>query len=328
MLNTDALDVPPNSNDSFLWADFAEMRALIHPDRSFSQTDLEGIASRRKGMLEKNDDEFLENNEQDVYRPTKRIFNVNQRWKEIADSVDRRQIDFGKNYPFYLSQDKDTIQLKKVNYRNSKNPYIALLIASSLRLVNSKRWDEITGAFEKFSLQIFTCLMPSGSEIRATWAHGGYEAVYKGTLYEKMLSISRDIRAIPTFQLRDFKENNTGDGKIDLIAWHHMNDSRDNIPIAFAQCGCSKDEWVFKQLEASPSKLGSKVVVGHPWATYYFLPLDLRWPDGDWAYKFEIGQAIMVDRLRLLRFVSQYKLYRKLPEMPFVSEVIDFRYSS
>jgi len=327
MLNMEALDVPPSGTDAFLWADFAEMRALIHPDQSFSHADLESISNRRQGMRDKSEEED-EDEGQDAggYRLKSRGFNVKRRWMDITDSVGHRQLDFGDCYPFELSDDKDTILVRKKYMTKSEKIYLVLLVASSLRLVNHKRWDEITRAFEMFSFQIFSCLMPLGSEIRATWANGGLEAPYKGSLYDKMLSICEDIRGKPNFEQRDFKRNDKGDGKIDLIAWHPMADTRDNIPIAFAQCGCSKDEWQFKQLEASPGKLASRLTVGHDWATYYFLPLDLRWSDGDWAYKFHIGKAIIVDRLRLIRLGSQYKLHKKLPNMNFIKEVIDFRY--
>jgi len=169
--------------------------------------------------------------------------------------------------------------------------------------------------------------MPDGAEIRATWAQGGVEAPYHGTLFEKMQKLASDLRCAANFKPRDFKPNDSGDGGIDLIAWHPMADSREGMPIAFAQCGCSRDDWRFKQLEASPNKHYRHLPVMHSWATYYFLPLDLREPDGDWAYKSDIGQAIIVDRLRLVRLVEQYGIHPLLPAMPFVDEALNFNYA-
>ena len=68
-----------------------------------------------------------------------------------------------------------------------------------------------------------------------------------------MLCIAHDIRCAPNFEAKDFKPTDTGDGGIDLIAWHPMEDQREGIPLAFAQCGCSTTDWTFKQLEASPA---------------------------------------------------------------------------
>jgi hypothetical protein len=64
----------------------------------------------------------------------------------------------------------------------------------------------------------------------------------------------------------------------------------------------------------------------HPWATYYFMPLDLRHSDGGWAYESDIGKAIIVDRLRLMRLASQYKLHDQLPPMVFVDDVVSSGY--
>jgi hypothetical protein len=174
----------------------------------------------------------------------------------------------------------------------------------------------ITRFFEEISLELFKILMPNGSEVRATWASGGQDAPYQGTLYEKMKSIAGDIRCTANFQARDFNEQDTGDGGIDIISWHPMADDRPSNPIAFAQCGCSKTDWTFKQLEASPAKHYSRFPVKHPWATYYFMPLDLRAADGGWAKDSDIGQAIIVDRLRLIRLIKQYDLLGQIPDLP------------
>lgn len=64
----------------------------------------------------------------------------------------------------------------------------------------------------------------------------------------------------------------------------------------------------------------------HPWANYYFMPLDFRRSDGDWANKSDLGQAIIVDRLRLLRLAEQYGLYTKLPDMSFIDEARKHHY--
>ena len=44
------LDSVPEKADPFLWADFAELRALIHPDKAFSRGDLASIANRGKDI--------------------------------------------------------------------------------------------------------------------------------------------------------------------------------------------------------------------------------------------------------------------------------------
>jgi len=192
-----------------------------------------------------------------------------------------------------------------------------------LRLIEKEHMNEIAGDFEVASLKVFTRLQPEGSEIRATGVGG--EAAYQGTLYEKMTKIAADIRCKANFDQHDMDVRDRGDGGVDLIAWHPMADLRDAMPIAFAQCGCSKDDWVFKQLEAHPSKLHHYLPTRHPWATYYFMPLDFRRSDGDWANKFDLASVIIVDRLRILKLAQSYRVLGDFPAMEYVKVARAYR---
>lgn len=301
------LETPPRGNDSFIWTDFAELRAILHPDRCFSRGDLSGIEKRCRDL-------------------DKAGFNSEERWREIVNFAGNRLAEFNQFYPFSISQDQDTISFE-FDDGLPHIAYVGLLIASCMRNIARNRQAEIARAFEETCFEIFSSLMPPGSEVRATWANGGKAATYTGTLFEKMAAIAKDLRCTPNFKERDFKQRDTGDGGIDLIAWHPMADGREGMPIAFAQCGCSKDDWRFKQLEASYSKHYRKLPVMHPWSTFYFLPLDLRFPDGDWAFKDDIGQAIIVDRLRLLRLADQNNLFQSLPAMNYVEEALQIQYA-
>lgn len=301
------LDTPPKGSDSFIWTDFVELRALIHPDKCFSRGDLSNVERTHRSL-------------------TGNGFNVETRWKQLADFAYIRQIEFDGSYPFEVSDDNDTILF---NFDGSQKQlaYITLLIASCMRNIDSTRQADFARLFELTCFEVFTKLMPEGSEIRATWANGGAEAPYIGTLFQKMQAIAQDLRCTPNFKPRDFRSNDRGDGGIDLIAWHPMADKRAGMPISFAQCGCSKDDWTFKHLEASPVKHFTHLPVMHPWATYYFLPLDLRSIDDGWAAENDIGQAIIVDRLRMTRLLEQYDLFANLPVMPCIQETMDFSYA-
>lgn len=122
--------------------------------------------------------------------------------------------------------------------------------------------NAIARVFEECSLRVFQNLMPIGSQVYPAWASGGAQARYQGSLPEKYRRIASDIRAIPTFADRDFKTGDHGDGGIDIVAWHPLGDTRAAIPSALAQCGCSRDDWRHKHLEASPAKL--RVQAKHP----------------------------------------------------------------
>lgn len=325
----EALETSPGSADPFFWTDFAELRALIHPDRCFTRGDLEGVEQRAKDIvgIKKSITGDVDGGEESGKSLSNRQkAQVEAKWRDLINFAGVRVSEFGGSYPFAVSSDGDTLELS-YNKSAEQTTYLQLLLASLMRHVPNHRRAELARHFEETCFAVFSKLMPEGSQVRATWANGGDEAPYAGTLYEKMKLISADLRCTPNFKERDFKPNDRGDGGIDLISWHPMTDEREGIPISFGQCGCSKDEWRFKQLEASPAKHYRHLPTMHPWLTYYFLPLDLRESDGSWACASDIGQAIIVDRMRLLRLASKYKLHSTLPALPLLDDVRAMEYS-
>ena len=306
-MNIRSLDRPPNAVDPLFWADFIELHTLIHPDHYFTRGDLDGISRRSKEV------------------DSKKSFSVEDRWADLINFACVREIEYGSAYPFKVSDDKDALELHFEENNIEQHSYLSLLVAALLRHFPNQQ-NKITRLFEEISYHIFEKLMPDGSSVRPTWAHGGKQASYQGTLFRKMQTIAADLRCTANFKERDFKPTDTGDGGIDIISWHPMTDNRAGMPIAFAQCGCSATQWDSKQLEASPAKLHTKLPTMHPWSNYYFMPLDLRDADGGWAYESDLGQAIVVDRLRLIRLASEYNLHQNLPKLECLTEIMSAEY--
>lgn len=310
----DSLETPPSSTDLYLWTDYVELRALMHPDRCFSRGDLVGIGKRGQDT---NVDRIPEDEEDTEESNSQNSTRMERQWRDVIRFAGLRKSEFADAYPFCISDDNDTLAYCPGEENpEGQNLYINLLFASLLRHFPRTETGSIARFFEETSLTLFRKLMPEGSEIRPTWASGGQDAPYKGTLFKKLQEITKDIRGKECFEERDFNARDTGDGGLDIISWHPMSDNRPGIPIAFAQCGCSVSDWTHKQLEASPEKLGTLIHVKHPWATYYFMPLDLRAADGGWARESDIGKTIIVDRLRLVRLIKKYNLLDQIPDLP------------
>jgi hypothetical protein len=293
------LNSPPDVSDEYTWADYLELRSLVHPDKCFSRGELASLFTR-------------------IRSTGKSVKDANEVWSDVKGFIRDRVIEFGAAYPFSLSADEDTIELIDGARTPEQNFYLTLLICSSMAYLPAK--NEVARVFEECSLAVFRRLMPEGAEVHPAWAAGGRAGRYQGNLPEKYRAIAADVRAVPTFKDRDFKVGDHGDGGIDIVAWHPLGDKRAAIPSAFAQCGCSREDWRRKHLEASPSKLRAKFNPHHPWATYYFMPIDLRWADGDWANKSDFGDAIMIDRLRLVRLANQFDLVLTMPLGNHVNE--------
>lgn len=296
-----SLDQPPKGTEGMFWTDFAEIKALVHPDRCFTSGDLSGVAQRAKDMG--------------------RGFEHAARWRDILNYVHIRRTAFGDAYPFEISHDQDTIAVASDDSPRQRL-YLALLLASSLRTLAKDRRNGVARVFEEISFAVFSKLLPPGSEIRATWAGPGRAAPYEGTLFQKLTSLAADLRCTPNFAEADFNPADTGDGGIDIVGWHTMSDLRAGIPIAMAQCGCSRDDWEYKQLEAHPVKHSQRLPVMHPWANYYFMPLDFRRSDGDWANKSDLAEVIIVDRLRILGLVEQLAVMDEMPGLAYVDEAL------
>lgn len=294
-----SIDQPPQGVDGMFWADFAEIRTLVHPDKCFTSGDLGGIAQRAKDMG--------------------RNFEPEARWRDILNYVQIRISAFGDAYPFEVSEDQDTIAIT-FDGSSPQKLYLALLLASSMRTLAKNRRNGVARVFEEISYSIFAKLLPPGSEIRATWAGAGQAAPYTGSLFQKLTQLASDLRCTPNFVEADFNPGDTGDGGIDIVAWHPMSDDRSGIPIAMAQCGCSQNDWEHKQLEAHPVKHSQRLPVMHPWTNYYFMPLDFRRADGDWAKKSDIAEVVIVDRLRIMGLANQFDVFDTMPELAYVDE--------
>ena len=169
--------------------------------------------------------------------------------------------------------------------------------------------------------------MPKGWNVHRFGAKGSTK--YTGTLYKKLTDLAKDIRAIFSAPPYYYKPGNSGDGGLDLVAWHPLGDERTGIPVALAQCGCVADEWTMKTLEASPARLGANLRSPSPWMTYYFMPHDLIYNSGetiDWQRGSELTGSIVIDRLRFMRLAKMYELIDKVEVMhPAVNEVLELK---
>ena len=315
------LDLSPQSDDVYEWADFIELRAICHPDRAFSKGDLFGVLNRGRDRssdaTNDNDGVFLSTVESTTTSNEFPSRSPAGRWRDAITFINGRISVFGPDYPFQING--DTVELLD-SIGNGAKLYLVLLISASMRYIPRTRRNEVARQFEEHSLAVFEKIMPMGMEVRAAWARGGAAAPYQGTLFEKLQLIAADIRARFNCRPEDFRANDRGDGGIDIVAWHPMGDDREGVPIAMAQCGCSRDDWSFKHLEASPAKLGHQLSVMHPWSTYYFLPQDLR-KGSNWAQKSDMGHAIFVDRLRIIRLARQYELTASMEIPTFLTDV-------
>lgn len=333
------LNLHPNVGPSrkYIWCDYIELRCLTHPDKRFARDNLAETVEEFSEMLvdmpEENNFDMAPDEDfplSGALEPTQKDKNE-AKYSDYFQQLRTRASMFGRAWPFLIDDHGWEIRLIATyeELTDTQLLYLQLLLSSLLRYCGEGRRHELTSAFEHLSLRVFTSLLPPHSEVHAFGAAQSHR--YRGHLYDRLRSLAKDVRGRLLLEREDFPAQDVGDGGLDIVAWHPMFDTREGIPISFAQCGCSVKDWPEKMLQASPARLAGHFVTMAPWSTYYFMPLDLmdlRTDREVWMRRADFSQAIVIDRLRLIRLADENELTADLVEIKDqIAEAISGRYS-
>lgn len=286
----------PRDADIHSLADYAEILCLISQDRFCSK---ESVADQLRdvGDIRKIHEELLD----DCF--------VHLDWRTAA---------FAENYPFRLekrvlfSQDKST---------DSQLLYIALLLCANLPYLNSV--TGLTDCFERISLSVLKAIWPSQGTVKA---FGKNETEYAGEKWERINLLASQIGGQGLCKANTFRQRDTGDGGIDLVSWHSLDEIENrNILSALAQCACSRSQWSHKQTEISHDRLGNSISPSHRWSQLLFIPHCFRDSTGKWAVEGEIGQVVLIDRLRIVNQLKQQINLKEISLPPLFTDFLDYR---
>ena len=320
----------------YRWCDYVELRCLTHMDKRFSRDNLAEAVGESKELTSKGGDQAPDPDEFSVEEQENE---EDEKFTSESQAIDQTELlsvatfrhlrwratVFGAAWPFEIDEHAQEITIK-VALNNTHYLYLQLLLSALLKYCPKKRSSIYTSTFENLSFHIFKDLMPKGAEVHQFGA--GHSSRYTGHLFSRLQKLSLDVRGELRLIKADFPKNDAGDGGLDLVAWHDLKDQRDNIPIAFAQCGCTVTGWPNKMLEASPAMLGKKLVTGHDWSTYYFMPLDLcdeRDGKTNWM-EWRHVNGIVIDRLRFIRMAdADYLETQKVLTKDAVKEALAYK---
>lgn len=299
------LDKVPRHAYSFLWADYVELLCLCSLNGFVSKGNIDA-ATQEAGDVQVDSvdslDDGMESEELDD--------RVSQRWTDIHARLTARSKQY-QDWPFELEP-----SLLRSRFDN-KNPrhrlYIALLVASSLRLCEKARANEVTGAFEEISFHWLRNSLNALWEVRVFGAHQTLPGAYEGNLLQKLKQLAKDIQARMQKSDDEYDPANTGDGGIDLVAWLKMGDQRGHMPVIFGQCACSPVDWEDKQLDVTPAATEAHLSPHHPGAAYCFVPHDLSANDSRWDRSEHVKRTVLVDRLRLFKLFEGCNAFEQLP---------------
>jgi hypothetical protein len=145
---------------------------------------------------------------------------------------------------------------------------------------------------------------------------------YTGNILTKIRRLAADLHEAPKAKEADFPPNATGDEGLDLVGWVPWGDDAPGRVLFFAQCACSKDEWVAKQHSSSAEGWRNKIDFTVPPANVAFIPVCFRKADGSWHSTADI-QSIVVDRLRLLYLLrDRIDIFKRQPSFEVVQAAI------
>lgn len=332
------LNIIPRHNKTHQWADYVEILALTSQDQLFSSGLLEDAESETEDFsvdrqdfdvdveesgplsmtdLQQEDQPAIDGDAADIRNHEK----LNRRWADIKACLQSRDIRFGDAWPFELEGDVLRVAIDGANTLHRL--YVALLIASALKWVPDTRRPAVTASLEEIGFHLFKKLMPDHWTVAPFGAHQTIEAAFTGTLFNKFSQLAAALNAHLIIKEDELDPRDTGDGGLDIVAYHSFNDSLGHLPVAFAQCGCSLSDMKNKQFEPTPINMNLKVLAQHPGASYYFAPQDIRKNNGSWE-KTPV-QVIMIDRARILYLAGKYGLDAAQVSWPHVDEAISLR---
>ncbi len=272
--------------DTHTLADFAELLCLLKPDRVLSADDL--------------DDHLVDVcGEQRSSRPLGDAF-AHMAWRQTA---------FDAYYPFTVAANQQSITAPD-NLTVEQQIYVFLLLCANLPFVGAP-YNPLTDAFERFAHLALKRMWPAKAAIKA---FGKNNADYIGNKSERMHKLALDLGCRPTVDSTKFRPRDNGDGGIDLAGWLELDEHEsENKLTCLAQCACSRTDWNSKQSEISRERIGKLFNPTAPWLEMLCIPICFRNNNGRWAFDADVGQIIMIDRLRLLQFIEPADLVAITP---------------
>lgn len=318
-----ALDVTPRHAYPFLWADYVELLCLCSRNGWVSRGNVQAQTQEAQDLQvdeegnEADDAAQLDTDEAAKQFPMELDDKVSARWADIRTRLQAREVSWA-GWPFRLEGSMLHSRFDAADPEHRL--YVALLMASSLRLCHNTRSGEVSNAFEEISYHWLRRSLNNLWEVRPFGAHQTLPMCYKGTLRIKLEALAVDLKATLMKQASDYDPQDTGDGGIDLVAWMRMGDRRGNWPVIFGQCACSPTDWESKQLSVTGPAVGAHLIPQTDGAAYCFVPHDLHASDTDWQRASHVARTVLVDRSRILHLFRDTKAWGDLPHWSFVDE--------
>lgn len=288
----DLSKTPKKQKEDFAYADFIELHCLAHPDKVATPTDIAGIINESRDI---NDDADLTNN-QDVIENNDNLERV---ISEKFSHFDSRLCLFGELYPFIYSDNE--LKLKD-NLTIKHKIYIYLLLCSNLRNINNLSFRQtLASTFESFSAHSIENLFKDNAEVHV---FGAQNQALGRTASQRMQWLATTLNTTVVADEHEFTGNIAGEKGLDIVAWFNFVDNKTNRPIFLIQCYCGKDDISKKCYQVAPSRWEKIIKFSNTICPVLCIPQVYRRENGDFFSEIEIGNTLIIDRLRLIQYAS------------------------
>lgn len=302
---------PKSFNDTNKWADYIEILCLLSPDADLTVDDIYDRVSGDKSADEESEifeDYILENsiNITEMDKGSDSAPKTDFKYEKIRDyfkSLDARQAQFNSSYPFVISNQNRITRIDQ--FSNQHYTYIYLLFSANLDYF-SKFLYQLSHNFEEISLDVFRKLLPPTSQVHYFGSGGKRGGLFQpNKLYDriKILGAQLGLHLSSRCTEDSIGRNNSGDGGLDLVGWYDFKEKNVGMITYFAQCACGKD-WFDKQFESHPLSWEGKLQLVNRPINVLFTPSSFRKLDGHWLNDGKIIDAIIIDRLRIVRHIT------------------------
>lgn len=293
IINKSKLETKPTWKDSDVnrWADFIELYCI--KEGSVSPSDIEDIF---------NDGDF--DNTQRRGEET-HLENANKQENQINDYfrvIQYRVSECNGYYPFVIDEDN---YMQVVDQLTDKHQvYLFLLLCASISFMNQSDLHTFTSDFEKFCKLVMSLLLPAFAKVEL-FGTSRQAGTFKGNLKERIKTLADllHVRTTKDFDLsQKYERISGGDNGIDIVYYIPI-DKASIIPFGFAQCTCSHDKWVAKQISVSEIDWRNILNPLPPYPYYVFVPFSCHNAGGEFDNVIDI-KAILIDRVRIVKLIG------------------------
>jgi hypothetical protein len=295
--------------DTHELADFAELRAALDADASYSRSelvdDLKGadqVAGEEVGneVIDEADEENGENGD-DEERPAEgsRGDVLMRTADDVFAHLRYRVSSLGESYPFAVEDGPVLVRAATVGDR--RKFYLFLLIASLLARVDKSSRQHAARHFEVLSARLLKVLLGWRGEVAVFGTTSKLaESEFKGRLWTKIQQLATKLGEQVKIPEREVPKKDNGDNGLDIVAHLGFGDSATGRLVLFGQCACTSD-WNTKQHSACEDAWAPVVSLSQPIVPITFIPFFFRDATGGWARTRDVHRTVVLDRLRLVK---------------------------